>query len=85
MAEAPKFRYLTPSLQLVAELQEYAWGNNWDPNDKDTYPRNKDMFEWLRQDPRCTSYKRAEAISIVARPEEKSPPSRVTKKRSCSR
>lgn len=84
MAEAPKFRYLTPSLQMVAELQEYAWGNNWDPNDKDTDPRNKDMFEWLLQDPRCGSYKRAEAITIVARP-EKSPPARVTKKRSCSR
>ncbi|MNN86476.1 hypothetical protein D3C81_2039010 [compost metagenome] len=66
--KAPAFRHMTPLLELVAEVQERYWGENWDRNDPDTTTKQDDIIEWVRRDPRCSSKKRAELVAIAARP-----------------
>ncbi|MFM4824093.1 hypothetical protein ACEUDJ_04270 [Aeromonas bivalvium] len=66
--KAPAFRHMTPLLELVAEVQERYWGENWDRNDPDTTTKQDDIIEWVRRDPRCSSKKRAEIVAIAARP-----------------
>lgn len=77
---APTFRHMTPLLELVAEVQERYWGDNWDQSDPDTNTRQDDIVEWIKADPRCgknnkgePSEKRAEMVAIVAKPITRSP------------
>lgn len=65
----PQFRHITPLLELVAEVQERYWGNNWDCTDADTNPKQSDIIEWVKSDPRSgSSSKRAEMVAVVAKP-----------------
>ena len=64
-----QFRHMTPALRLVAEVQERYWGNNWDCTDTDTNPKQSDIIEWVKSDPRSgSSSKRAEMVAVVAKP-----------------
>lgn len=67
-AKKPTFRHLTPLLELVAEVQERYWGDNWDRDDPDTNTKQNDIIDWVESDPRCSSKKRAEVVAIAARP-----------------
>lgn len=79
-ARATHFRHMTPLLELVAEVQDRYWGENWDQSDPDTNTRQYDIVEWIKADPRCgknnkgePSEKRAEMVAIVAKPITRSP------------
>lgn len=73
--KAPAFRHMTPLLELVAEVQERYWGDNWDRDDHDTKPRQDDIIEWVAADPRCPrndkgkgSANQAKMVAVVAKP-----------------
>ncbi len=67
--KAPAFRHMTPLLELVAEVQERYWGENWDRDDPDTTTKQSDIIEWVKSDPRSSSSsKRAEMVAVVAKP-----------------
>lgn len=67
--KVPAFRHMTPLLQLVAEVQERYWGDNWDCTDTDTNPKQSDIIDWLKSNPRSgSSSKRAEMVAVVAKP-----------------
>lgn len=60
---------MTPLLELVAEVQERYWGENWDRDDPDTTTKQSDIIEWVKSDPRSSSSsKRAEMVAVVAKP-----------------
>lgn len=62
------FRHVTDALKLVAAVQDRYLGETWDPNDNDTYPKKKDVVEWLKEQSPGMSNVAAEAIDRVAMP-----------------
>lgn len=62
------FRHENQLLELVRKVQERYWGDNFDPNDPDTYSKQYDIIEWLMKTSRCESQKEAEMIARMARP-----------------
>lgn len=68
-AKSPNFRHITPLLELVAEVQERYWGDTWDSTDADTNPKQSDIIDWVKSNPRSgSSSKRAEMVAVVAKP-----------------
>lgn len=73
--KAPTFRHMTPLLELVADVQDRYWGENWDPNDPDTITRQDDIIDWVKNDHRCPrndkgegSRNKANMVAVVAKP-----------------
>lgn len=74
-AKTPAFRHMTTLLELVADVQERYWGDNWDRDDPDTKTNQRDIIEWVRKDPRCPpdgegggSKHKATMVAVVAKP-----------------
>lgn len=67
-SKAPAFRHQTPLLKKADEVQDYFWGDNWDPNDPDTNPRQADIIEWLMKEPHSLARTRAYAVEFLACP-----------------
>lgn len=74
-AKTPTFRHMTTLLELVADVQERYWGDNWDRDDPDTKANQGDIIAWVRKDPRCppdgrggSSKNQATMVAVVAKP-----------------
>lgn len=66
-AKTPTIRHLTQMIALVLQVQERYWGDNWDPDIPDSYPKQNDIIEWLMGAPHCCTERQAKAIEIIAR------------------
>ncbi|MNE00878.1 hypothetical protein D3C77_139900 [compost metagenome] len=65
-AKTPTIRHLTQMITLVLLVQERYWGDNWDRDIPDSYPKQNDIIEWLMGAPHCCTKRRAIAIEIIA-------------------
>jgi len=63
--EHPK--YQTKLMTIMYETINRYYGENFDQEDKDSYPRQKDIIEWLGENHSLTG-RRAEAIEIIIAP-----------------
>jgi hypothetical protein len=59
----------TSMLGFVETVQRRWYGQNFDPNERDTYPKQTDVVAWLMSE-HGLSRRQAEAIDIVTRPDQ---------------
>lgn len=60
--------YSTKLMKIMSEVVSRYYGDNFDPDDSDTTPKQVDVIEWLTET-YSLSDRQAMAIDIVTRPE----------------
>lgn len=63
-----KFKYETPLLKLVAEVQERYLGQNFSLDERDSWPSQKSVVSWLRDRNTSLSDATARAVDRIAMP-----------------
>ncbi|MGF6481985.1 hypothetical protein [Paraburkholderia sp. JPY419] len=61
-------RHDTRLLQAVRTVQDRFWGDNWNEDDRDTWPRQDNIVQWLMASANLSSKREAEAVDLVAAP-----------------
>ncbi|MGJ8620068.1 MAG: hypothetical protein ACSHWN_07040 [Methylophilaceae bacterium] len=62
-------KYQTKLMQLMDKVLERYYGSLFDINDRDTWPKQKDVTEWLKEKHNL-SHREAISIDLVTRPDE---------------
>lgn len=62
------YKHSTSLLSILNLTINRYYGDNYDPNDKDTIPKQRDVVDWLMTI-HSLSKRQAEAIDIITRPE----------------